>query len=486
VSKHAAGGGKHTLLPPFADLFAAQSAKIEDGKEAQPVPKHAEQDEIATGSGESKQLPNLPVAALHLPETLFAKSLEADAHAALHTSTLQEKSAAGDAKTKKTGEKEKSKTGVSPSAAAFSEIKANDALQVSISTPASSLPATVVQPQTVRQGQLVLSTRHLPASSGSPLSQIPSTGLPEQKTVTPAGIANTELSTAKDEVSVLGEVNLRHDLTASGIQGNTVPASSEQRATSQPALTELMNPSLLQRQSEGDLRAATVAADNGPVHPAPVVNAMAITQHADAVKPKETSKSISGLSRDTADAIVPAGSLGQRNEVSFATGAPAMNSVGNSSQLATGSKAQAATDSNPFQRLDAADSPATLLHANAHEVAVGVRDPSLGWVEIQTQSSAGHVIASLTAASAQAHASLAAQVPALTQYLADRNVQMHSIGVSTQSGQGDGGQSRSGSGPESYSQGKTTSPGSTQTLSKAVEDGSALSTGRSSYISVRA
>jgi hypothetical protein len=111
-------------------------------------------------------------------------------------------------------------------------------------------------------------------------------------------------------------------------------------------------------------------------------------------------------------------------------------------------------DANAFQRLDSGGTPATLLHSSTHQIAVGVHDPSLGWLEVQTQSSAGHVSATLTASSAEAHASLAAQAPAITQYLADRDVSVHSLNVHSQSdpqaGTSGGGQSQSGSGNDSH------------------------------------
>lgn len=96
-------------------------------------------------------------------------------------------------------------------------------------------------------------------------------------------------------------------------------------------------------------------------------------------------------------------------------------------------------EANAFQHLDAGGSPATLLHSSPHQVAIGVDDPLLGWVEVQTQSSAGHINATLTAASLEAHASLAAQSTAITQFLADRNVSIHSMNVHTQMGAQSGG-----------------------------------------------
>jgi flagellar hook-length control protein FliK len=146
------------------------------------------------------------------------------------------------------------------------------------------------------------------------------------------------------------------------------------------------------------------------------------------------------------------------------------------------------TDST-FQRLDSGEAPATLLHASAREVAVGVRDPSLGWVEIQTQSSGGHVSASLTAASAEAHASLTIAAPAISQYLQDRNVHIHNLDVSMQSGPESGGRQQSNSGgaeQEVSRQGRTSSPQNTQPMRKTADDPGALEAGRLSRISVRA
>jgi len=112
--------------------------------------------------------------------------------------------------------------------------------------------------------------------------------------------------------------------------------------------------------------------------------------------------------------------------------------------------ANALTEASAFQRLDAGEYPATLLNSSPHQVAVGVHDPSLGWVEVQTQSSAGHISATLTTASLEAHASLAVQAPSITQYLADRNVSVLSVNVHTQMGAQNGGpgggQPQSGSG----------------------------------------
>jgi flagellar hook-length control protein FliK len=87
---------------------------------------------------------------------------------------------------------------------------------------------------------------------------------------------------------------------------------------------------------------------------------------------------------------------------------------------------------SPYDRIDQGTAP-VVLHAGAQQVAVGVHDPSLGWVEIKTQSAAGHVDATLVAASGQTHDALAAQLPAISQFLEQRDVRVGSLVVNHQS-----------------------------------------------------
>jgi len=159
-------------------------------------------------------------------------------------------------------------------------------------------------------------------------------------------------------------------------------------------------------------------------------------------------------------------------------------------------KTSAASDESLFQRLDSGETPVTLLHSSAHQIAVGVHDPSLGWVEVQTQSAAGHISATLSAASTDAHANLTAQMPAMTQYLADRNVSLHSLNVDTQGSAPGGGQPQhSGSGsesspgrpqPEAGQQSGAVSQGGARSSTSAAQDSSATGTVGASHISVRA
>lgn len=83
---------------------------------------------------------------------------------------------------------------------------------------------------------------------------------------------------------------------------------------------------------------------------------------------------------------------------------------------------------SPYDRIDQGGVP-LVLHSGLQHVAVGVRDPELGWVEIETQNIAGHVDATLVTASGQTHASLAAQLPAMAQYLEQSDIRLGTLAV---------------------------------------------------------
>ncbi|MGC2212701.1 MAG: hypothetical protein WA419_12120 [Silvibacterium sp.] len=156
-----------------------------------------------------------------------------------------------------------------------------------------------------------------------------------------------------------------------------------------------------------------------------------------------------------------------------------------------------------YEKIDQGAAP-VVLHSGAQHVAVGVRDPDLGWIEIKTQNTAGQLAATLVTTSSQTHATLAAQLPAMTQYLHERDVRVGTLAVQQQmpggnSGSGPGnGSGNSGSGaqnpnhPNSGSQGAAAqhtgvSPGflTSGLLQPGIEDaGSSLRP--VSYISIRA
>lgn len=121
--------------------------------------------------------------------------------------------------------------------------------------------------------------------------------------------------------------------------------------------------------------------------------------------------------------------------------------------LGTAAASVAADPPSIYDRIDQAAAP-VVLHSGAQHISVGVHDPNLGWVEIQTQNTAGHVDAMLVTPSGQTHDSLAAQLPAMAQFLEQRDVRVGTLGVQQQmqnfggggAGVGNGGAMGSGTG----------------------------------------
>ncbi len=125
---------------------------------------------------------------------------------------------------------------------------------------------------------------------------------------------------------------------------------------------------------------------------------------------------------------------------------------------ATGSSFQSKPSSTPvqtttadaFTALDsaAASERGVLLHAAPHQVAVGVSDPSLGWVEVRAERVSGQIAAALTTNSAASHAALTSVLPTMATYLQEHHSGVHQVHVETslagrQAGTGSQGQASS-------------------------------------------
>jgi hypothetical protein len=118
-----------------------------------------------------------------------------------------------------------------------------------------------------------------------------------------------------------------------------------------------------------------------------------------------------------------------------------------------GAPSTAVQTQNLYDRIDQG-TPPVVLQSGPQHVAVGVRDPDLGWVEIKTQNVAGHVDAALVTASGQTHASLAAHLPAMAEFLAGRDVRVGTLSVHQQmSGTNTGSGQNNGSGANGQSGG---------------------------------
>lgn len=151
---------------------------------------------------------------------------------------------------------------------------------------------------------------------------------------------------------------------------------------------------------------------------------------------------------------------------------------------------------DPYQRMDqGGPSPAAVLHAASNRVTVGVHDPTLGWLEINTHSSAGQLSAALVTVSSQSHDTLAAQLPSIIQYLADQQVKVSHLGVEQQmagggsapGGDGSGSNANGGS-PNAGSQGLVPAAANIREQTPALQPGwgDGMEASPLSYISVRA
>lgn len=131
---------------------------------------------------------------------------------------------------------------------------------------------------------------------------------------------------------------------------------------------------------------------------------------------------LSGKSHD-AGSIPPVSAL-------QSTASGAQSSIAQSGENSVKPGLSSSVAANPFDKLDQYPSgDPIVLHGSAQRIAVGVPHPSLGWVEINTQSTGDRIAATLVSASDQTHQHLAGQLPSLTQYLADREVKVSSVVV---------------------------------------------------------
>ncbi len=79
-----------------------------------------------------------------------------------------------------------------------------------------------------------------------------------------------------------------------------------------------------------------------------------------------------------------------------------------------------------WERMDAA-TPPRILESSPHNLAVGVRDAGLGWIEIRTHAVAGQVAATLASNTHEAHTTIAAALPAIRDTLMNEQVALHSL-----------------------------------------------------------
>jgi len=79
-----------------------------------------------------------------------------------------------------------------------------------------------------------------------------------------------------------------------------------------------------------------------------------------------------------------------------------------------------------FDRMDAAE-PVRVLESSPQNLAVGIRDGGLGWIEIRTHAVTGQVSATLASGSSEAHTAITAELPAIREALTSQQIALHSL-----------------------------------------------------------
>ncbi len=331
--------------------------------------------------------------------------------------------------------------------------------------------------QAVSQLQL-----HIPSNAASaianaktevpnvPAAVSPVSPAPAAKTETPPSPVNTPSTSAtaphlasgdasaSREASVFADDNNTSSIATDGISGpnqiaeqqvlGSLPISLDPSSAVEPSPRD-PSPAASQEPQQSDAAQSpekhTQIADgagspNPPSQPAEFVGKVPITQH----------PTVHGAPAQ----IAPSASNGKGHDAAFnatiSGPQPAMGGAQSSIVQGTENAMKPAFPSggaaNPFDKLDQYRSgDPIVLHSSAQRIAVGVPHPSLGWVEINTQSTGDRIAATLVSASEQTHQHLAAQLPSLTQYLADREVKVSSVEVHQDAmGAKDGGVSSGG------------------------------------------
>jgi hypothetical protein len=186
-------------------------------------------------------------------------------------------------------------------------------------------------------------------------------------------------------------------------------------------------------------------------------NSGAITPNANGNSPSPRNASSSNPSTGIVSSSAPAGQNGagshaltafSQAEVPHGNAVPSVGLHGGSSLVSapdaagpTGNpglahalpSASHRTISDAFTALDsgAATDHGVLLRAAPHQVAVGITDPALGWVEVRAERVGGQITAALTADSTASHAALTSVMPSMATYLQDHHAGVQHVHVET-------------------------------------------------------
>lgn len=211
---------------------------------------------------------------------------------------------------------------------------------------------------------------------------------------------------------------------------NTTPQPGPTSAAGIPA-----NP-LHETAGEG---APAVHARRAPMHDVPDEPAAAAPLH-----PSEMNRSAASLQNNAPHMRIPAGPAlapAAGPQTAPSTQAPALTHAAIPTHASTASSDLSLRPAGALERMDAA-APPRVLESSPQNLAVGIRDAGLGWVEIRTHAVAGQVSATLASGTHESHAAIAAALPEIRDTLVNQHVALHSLSAErfpSSSGGGAGG-----------------------------------------------
>ena len=143
---------------------------------------------------------------------------------------------------------------------------------------------------------------------------------------------------------------------------------------------------------------------------------------------------------------------------------------GNNLPGALGGRAASAplpTSSDAMAAIEHGVEPSHLLQVGPHQLAVGITDPQLGWVEVRAERVAGQISAQVTANSTDSHAVLAASMPAMVGFLHDQHAGVQHLTVAN-SLAGNAGNAEQGSYQQNSSNGGSQQQSGADSISKVA------------------
>ena len=163
-------------------------------------------------------------------------------------------------------------------------------------------------------------------------------------------------------------------------------------------------------------------------------------------------------------------SVGFQNTASVLSSGSHSGAIGIPSSSTSAATVTRATAVDAFTALDsaAAGERGVLLHAAPHQVAVGISDPLLGWVEVKAERISGQIAAALTANSSASHAALTSVLPTMATYLQEHHAGVQQVHVEASL---TGGQAGAGSQGQSPSNGDARTAADNRAVAESVSSG---------------